>query len=524
MELLKLIIVDDEQILLRGLVETYEWERVGFQIVGCALDGEDALTLIEKERPDVVLTDICMKRMGGIELMEKTKNIDPDIKFVVLSAYKDFEYAQEACRLGAVSYLLKPITDEMFNKMYDVYDICMEEKKKRRNYKKWENFLIEDEKSFCDYMLERYLQGGITKEELLSVGDAIVGHFENKNYFAAICVDVEVIYKITEQSEYNAKRCALDLILRKELKKYKEYWSFVNMDGSRVYIINVGENSGNGKLKLILAELPKKLGFDIISAMTNTYQGIDGLHQSYLQIQHLYNLANEEEVNLLEETGLESRKNKVYPLEAENRIISGIRRSDAEQVKRGCIDFVGVLSEDEETNKIFLHQLTVRVEIMLNDSYGLEEDIRKGFDEYYQVLSQYPSSRLVFILYRFFLMIIERRLQMVPKGEEEKYVSYIRRACDFMEENMGNEELSIVQVAETVYLNPVYFGRIFKAVKNIPFKQYLLKIRMEKAKQLLLDTPMTITDICEVVGIPNASYFAKLFKQYTGKLPSEYKR
>ena len=184
----------------------------------------------------------------------------------------------------------------------------------------------------------------------------------------------------------------------------------------------------------------------------------DSLYQAYVQIQHLYHLADEEEVGLLEESaGLEAGRNKSYPAEIENRILSGIRKCDKEQVKQGCIDFVEMLSEDEETNKIFLHQLAVRVEIMLNDSYGLEEEIRKGFNEYYQMAFRYPAVRLVHILYELFLLIVDKRLQMVPEGEEEKYVSYVRSACLYMEENMKDEELSIVQAAERVFLNPVYF-------------------------------------------------------------------
>lgn len=525
MELLKLIIVDDEKIMLKGLLETYDWEKVGFRVIGSAMDGEDALALIQKVRPDVVLTDICMKRMDGIQLMEETRKIDPEISFVVLSAYKDFEYAQEACRLGAVSYLLKPVTDEMFDKMSFVYEECIKRKQKYTNYERWKKFLIEDETNFCSYMLERYLKGGITRDELLEVGDAMEQHFEKNHYFAALCVDVDIVYKITEPSEYNAKRFALAYCMKEQLSSYQEFWSFSNSDGSQIYLVNMGEHPVNGKLKLILADMRKKMGFEITSAITNSYPGIDGLHQAYVQIQYLYHLADEEEVGLLEESaGLETGKNQSYPAEIENRVIAGIRKCDKEQVKQGCIDFVEMLSEDEETNKIFLHQLAVRVEIMLNDSYGLENEIRKGFHEFYQMAFRYPAVRLVHILYELFLLVVDKRLQMVPEGEEEKFVSYVRSACLYMEENMKDEELSIVQAAERVYLNPVYFGRVFKSVKGMSFRQYLLQIRMEKAKRLLLDTAMSVTEICQEVGIPNASYFAKLFKQYTGRLPSEYKR
>ncbi|MBO5486502.1 MAG: helix-turn-helix transcriptional regulator, partial [Eubacterium sp.] len=290
------------------------------------------------------------------------------------------------------------------------------------------------------------------------------------------------------------------------------------------YLVNMGEHPSNGKLKLILAGMRKKIGFEITAAVTNSYPGIDGLYQAYIQVQQLYHLANEEEVSLLEESsGLDMGRNRRYPTEIENRIISGIRKCDKEQVKQGCIDFVGQLSEDEEMNKIFLHQLAVHAQLLLNDFYDPEE-VRNGFQEYYQMVFRYPAVRLVHILYELFLLVVDKRLQKVPEGDKEIYVSYVKDACLYMEEHMKDEELSIVQVAEYVFLNPVYFGRVFKAVKEMSFRQYLLQIRMEKAKQLLVSTTMTVTEICQEVGIPNGSYFAKLFKQYTGQSPTEYKK
>ena len=106
MELLKLVIVDDEPILLKGLVNTYEWDRMGFRVVGTAQSGEQAIRIIREKQPDVVLTDIRMK-----QVMEEIKKTGQECLFIVLSAYRDFSYAQQACELGAFAYLLKPIVE-----------------------------------------------------------------------------------------------------------------------------------------------------------------------------------------------------------------------------------------------------------------------------------------------------------------------------------------------------------------------------------------------------------------------------
>ena len=112
MKLLKLVIVDDEPILLQGLLKTYNWNAMGFEVVGTAQSWEQAIEVIKEQRPHVVLTDIRMKKVTGLMVMEEIKKEGIECLFVVLSAYREFSYAQQACELGAFAYLLKPIEDD----------------------------------------------------------------------------------------------------------------------------------------------------------------------------------------------------------------------------------------------------------------------------------------------------------------------------------------------------------------------------------------------------------------------------
>ena len=134
MKLLDLVIVDDEPILLKGLLKTYDWDQMGFQVVGTALSGEQAIEVIREKKPDVVLTDIRMKQMTGLQMMDTIQQTGQECLFVVLSAYRDFEYAKEACDLGAFAYLLKPIEDDKLQEtMQNAYRSCMEKQKKEQS-------------------------------------------------------------------------------------------------------------------------------------------------------------------------------------------------------------------------------------------------------------------------------------------------------------------------------------------------------------------------------------------------------
>ncbi len=268
MEKLRLVIVDDEEILLRGLVETYDWEGMGFSVVGSAQSGEQALAIIEETNPHVVLTDIRMKQMSGLDVMERVRQSSQQCLFVVLSAYRDFEYAKNAIKLGAFAYLLKPIDEEELTETFARAHL------------------------HCQELLER-------KEKL-------------------------------------------------------EIWE---------------------KLK---------------------------------------------------------------------------------------------------------------------DSF---ERMNVGY----------------------------RMLEQQPDGDGSKNRDDMRKALIYIDAHLEEESLSVVAVAAHVYLNPVYFGRVFKQTFKMTFKQYLLQRRMELAKLLLSDGQMSISRICEQVGIGDPSYFSRLFKQYTGMLPSEFK-
>ena len=167
MKLLDLVIVDDEPILLKGLLKTYDWDQMGFQVVGTALSGEQAIEVIREKKPDVVLTDIRMKQMTGLQMMDTIQQTGQECLFVVLSAYRDFEYAKEACDLGAFAYLLKPIEDDKLQEtMQNAYRSCMEKQKKEERMESWEKLVMKDATSFLQVIVQKYLFNQISFDKL----------------------------------------------------------------------------------------------------------------------------------------------------------------------------------------------------------------------------------------------------------------------------------------------------------------------------------------------------------------------
>ena len=158
MEKLRVYLIDDEAIILRGLETTYAWERMGVEIVGTSQNPREAMNEILEKKPDIIITDIRMKQMSGLDLIcEVNSRSDKKYVWIVISAYRDFEYAQRACELGAFTYLLKPIEDIKLEKaIQDAAKIVLEKKQETKIHEDYERFIENNREAFEDYVSEKF--------------------------------------------------------------------------------------------------------------------------------------------------------------------------------------------------------------------------------------------------------------------------------------------------------------------------------------------------------------------------------
>lgn len=524
-KLLRLLLVDDEKLILRGLEETYDWESMGYEVVGTALDGDIALEMLEDTMPDIIITDISMKRVNGLELMEETKRRNPNIEFVVLSAYKDFEYAQEAIRNGALQYLIKPMPDQELSKVMDeVYDKCMTKKMEKESYTSWKKFLLEDKNNFLSIMTKKYLDEGMETEELEKIYQGLgMKDFLNRK-IVVVCADLEPAYQIIHQEEYNEKRHVLGRMMKGALEERFEIQYFTLTDGCQVYILFLKEQANGLLIKNIVWKIEKELMNVCVSSISNCYNGLREMKQAYHEALEFFEIACEAGASALtfsENTQISNIPR--YSIDIENQLLQAIRSEDEKQLKKACERFVYLLP-DEEKGKIYLHRLMMRVEILLVESENMSLGFQKNFENFYSYLPRFQLTKLIDLAYKLLQEIIQQKKLNVSKVSETLFQDYIKQAVIYVKEHLADEELSVSKVAEWVHLNPVYFGRVFKTVYGMSLKKYILDLRIEKAKELLTEGNYNITIIGSLVGIPNSSYFTKIFRENTGKLPSDYQK
>ena len=259
MKLLKLVIVDDEPILLQGLLETYDWAGMGFKVAGTAQSGEQAIRVIKETRPHVVLTDIRMKQITGLMVMEEIQKTDLECLFIVLSAYRDFDYAQQACDLGAFAYLLKPIEDEKLREtMQSAYKVCMEQLENEERYERWEKLMVKDRISFLQLVIQKYIQNRIPEEQVEEVFRTLGEMPGNDEYFIGVCVDIDLSYKITNSLEYEASRFAVLKHLEEAIGNRYIFWKSESEGEGCLFVIRTSDNGAVRELKGLLERVKKE--------------------------------------------------------------------------------------------------------------------------------------------------------------------------------------------------------------------------------------------------------------------------
>ena len=344
--------------------------------------------------------------------------------------------------------------------MTGAYNTCIKQLRSEEKYESWEQLLLKDGDSFLQVVIQKYVQNLIPEEKIAEVFSVLHDLPDNHDFFITVCADIDLIYKITNSLDYEASRYAVIQEIEAHVFEHFSYWKFEGEDGNYVFIIKTQQKNAVRQIKTLLEQAKNEEKCPVIASISKPYKGILGIRKSY---------------------------------------------EEARQCQ-------------------YLHKVMLRVQFMLQDTYGMNEDMKNQFANYYSNLNHLPAVKAVDVCYKILCRAIELRQEEAGKNETGYFKEYMAEAVAYIEEHLQEEDLSIIATAAHVYLNPVYFGRIFKSTFHMTFKQYLVKKRMDKAKRMLEEGNTSIRTICEEVGISNPSYFSQLFKQYTGKLPSEYKK
>lgn len=496
----KVMLVDDEKLITEGLKNLIDWEKLNLEVVATANNGEEALRKLKEEKVHIVITDINMPVMTGLDLIKEVKGKDNKTNFIILSGYDEFSYAKKAIEYGVDSYILKPIDEEELEKTLIKLLARIEKSKKEKK-----DVLYKNTK------LLQFINGKINKEEILKIEDELNIPLRGKSY----TVSSIILNKKNEDGRY----INIDEII--EEYSGKNYELLHKFDGQTILINSWDLDIKNEDIlkyfNFIKDKLIEKIEGDVFIAVGDVTKDIDLLKNSLNSSNKLkkYILTEGTNICLTSEdvTNIKDYKtNFSKEIERLNKIIIEKDGSGAKMFLEGLIDDIALTPKN-------IYDLSIRV-VMLIDKISDEFKVDKKYvkDSLSSNIVELCSESTRDSIKAFLASEIEELIS-VMYSTTKRYSPVVSQIISNIEERYS-EELSLKTLAYQYNINSSYLGRIFTKEVGMSFSDYLNKVKNTKAKELILETNMKINDIAKAIGYTDTSYFYRKFKKYYGICPS----
>ncbi len=535
MQLYKLLIVDDEPSIRFGLRDYFEWSSYGIEVIGTAEDGSIAHQMIMELHPDIILTDVQMPRMDGITLTQELINKNLNIKTIFISGHNDIDYVKSALRLDALDYILKPIDMEELSRVVEKVIALMEtEKKLIKQISRMKTTLAESMPLLKEKFFITLVRDGIENEETLQKRLDFLGvHFKSNALFSIMIISIDHYFSLNhDMSETNKQLTSFCIIniCKEIIDKYVYGQVFENKQNEYVCILNLEKIEDEEILftiaKEIKDELLTLLQLSVTIGMAKTTKNLRALPELY----HIAHEAIAQKLflgknKIITMDSFETNKRDFFQLNLQKRNkFSLIIKAGNEHA---LSPFLHELFQDLEDNRnitlkncqniclqlmLICSNILLELEIYHNELAEMENNIWEQLFKMETLLDM--KSCISDYFHKSIFYIKEKR--------RSKSDNIVNRIKSIIFENY-NQNITIQEIASKVYLTSTYICMIFKEETGETINEYLTKVRMEKAKEMLKDSRNKLYDICYSVGYTDPSYFSKLFKKYTGLTPSNYR-
>lgn len=490
------LLVDDEDDVLKNLVNAIDWPVYGIGKVLTARDGLRACEILRCHSVDLLITDIRMPNMDGIQLIRHVFEASPHIRCILLSSYGDFQYAKEAISLGVENYLLKPVNaDELDNSIRKALDNLSMQKHVMRSL-------------FAENILYRWLTDDISSDELSTRAK----HIGLNIYFRNYCVVVIKALKRAPMSQflsafYSSAQPTCDI------------YRFVNYEGHHVSIFGshaVTQQQIADALMRSAKEFPQIAFHAAIGNIVENYEAAHQSYQSALDCLYANSFSSPQGVCLASEkidvslTSLHINAIVEYLKDAKTG-------STALSLFRSTFASLQNCSLSELNS--FINILTVRLALQLSASGLIGTQEKDNVTSYIYHFGEMPSEQNLLSWFENILSVCQA---LILKHAQQLNPTIIL-AMQYIADHHA-EYVSIKDFCNRHNMNASYLGLLFKKETGIYFKDYINQIRISHAIHLIKHSDLKIMDICKTVGFANTSYFILCFKKQTGLSPTQYKQ
>lgn len=536
---MRLLIAEDELWLRKRLVSTIDWSSYGISEVYEAEDGGEALEIALKEKPDIVITDIRMPELSGIDLMKKLNENSIFSKMIVVSGYDDFEYAQGALRMGAINYLLKPVDEE---ELLDSVKRCVEELKKEKNKE-----TVFDKQSAASEMLMEHIYEDLIFETSEKRTEELLQKLSRKEIGFPFQSAAVVNMQVREHTFFVNDKVKSDMWsvyqwLRRNLQEDCYECQYLYMRGGQIVLLLFGDDPEakfmervENWVQLILEALQKELNISLFMAAGDVTDDFSGIHRSYEMAQKKIKEKRAEEKRILAlrnqetEQELNTRFDDVYGEYDFKLLIKEIRNGDSEKAQTELQAILQsssrrLQSADMMKLQLFYMNFINRIAgACLPECEAYADELAMQCMTVMRELIYIGSDTIVTEMWDCLRKFVEKLVEVYQENNGKRKHWMIDQVLQYVEENY-NTALSTRDIAGRFFMNTSYFSKLFHEQMGCTFSNYLINVRVEKAKMMLTQTNMKLYDIAEAVGYTNVQYFSTIFKEKEGLTPSAFRQ
>lgn len=501
--MLRLLIVDDEEMICQAIANIIDWGKYNIQLIGTCTDGVDAYHTILDECPDIVMTDIRMPGISGLELIERISRTDLYTQFIILSGYGEFDYAKRAMKCGVRHYLLKPCTEkQIIDCIQDVTKDYYQAISVRDKARDASGVLL---KALHKTLIQNMIREGVS---LPSLSESFFEPYEHYLDLTNISYQFCCIYYLEEKY--------LDICL-------KQFQAFLqeNMQDTEIYLIYI-------KNILLFFFTNGEDSYDMLDTFFHSlvfpaqmvsidYQRVRYPDLKTLMTMLVKRIKRYDILYFIEDTRKIPTFNYGQIVEKINRLVPRLTSEDSEERESAFLELKGILST--VSNKDFLLQLSDNLIISLGThlSSGMLPEIT-GF--LYTLHKEDDTAKISDLVLDYI-----RKVIAASPFSSRQYSPFITKLIEYIRKHYNNPDLTLKWISENyLYMNVSYVSRCFTRETGEKFSGFLMKLRVQKAKEILASSGgEKIQDVAELVGCGNTPYyFSKIFKKCTGLTPSAY--
>lgn len=512
----KAIIVDDEEMIRTGIQSIIPWSDIEINEVLTASSGKEAMDIIYREMPHIMLTDICMVEMNGLALIEQARRCNPKMKILVLTGYDDFNYAQQCCKLNVQDFILKPADEEelLLSIKNQVRELNLEKTAAHRQQ------LMSRVQGVAEQIeLENCLRNLLDGNEQ---DNTLKRFYDRYGLNSRQMIQVAVMVPIAEDEKtWEGNRDFLQLSIKNicmEMFDFNQQGiTFEDKSGRIVIAVFYGSEFDEvveriGKLKdLLKNELDVQENIVLGGVVT----GFHKIGASYADAIRLLGTLQKRKGDILQPEESEQRLQTIYRIFGEQKKIMVENIAD-----------IDILEESFEKLRYAMNVYNLSNSMARRLYFDIASAL---YFMYINDTGNSTDNKLNALLDTMLIADREEALHFSKSfvvqlfGQEETNThELITTAKRYIKENLENE-LTVSNIAAMLFLNPNYFSRLFKKVMGEGCNEYIVRKRMERAKSLLESTQEKTGRIARIVGYHDTNYFSLAFKKNTGMSPTEYR-